>query len=647
MNVSMKHMLRRDSGFALPTILIASVIMLMVLMASITAVSSITSGLNSQYFNQLAREAAESGLARAESCLRLSDYNPTWTDATPLKTDVDCSGGNLGSADDWIVNTPTTRSSFTVARPTVGAASSLNIVAVGKVELLRESDGSVWRSYTVTVGKNSRYNDTPQIAGGAGWKTVGTGGYSGHNGYMLAGSGILYGWGDNSGNQLGDSSLGVSVTSPIKVALPTGVTRVKKVANSGQGASILCILATSDGIGDQVYCRGSGGLGGATWQRFGLTAGLTALSIVVNGYGGDSACVLASDLQAYCAGINDSGNLGNAIIGGAFVAMSAPTKFRLDLANPGPLSGSASSLTVKQVFNQDRFTCVIASDDQAYCAGDNNTGQLGQGTITVDVFLGKSTPGRAIIPGSPVVKDIRLTYHMASGQIFFATNANLGDIYMSGNNGNGTADDDCVGGSGGACSGANNVYSTPRLFATGDWGKIISIGEEGGVFGSVCIIATTPLPNTSGLQCIGRNKFGQLGDGTCVAKGGWASSFVGLSNESIAPGMMGVESNYQMNSMMAITTAGNVWAWGDNSYGKLGTNGALQICNPTPTKVQMPAGVKAIALAAGDEYTTFILGDNGKIYSMGRNNNGQLGNGTMTDSKVPVEVKIPRQEILF
>jgi alpha-tubulin suppressor-like RCC1 family protein/Tfp pilus assembly protein PilX len=645
MNVSMKHMLRHDSGFALPTILIASVIMLMVLMASITAVSSITSGLNSQYYNQLAREAAESGLARAESCLRLSDYTPTWTDADPLTPAVSCTGANLGGVDEYIVDTASTRSSFTVARPTVGAASSVNIVAVGKVELLRGSDGSVWRSYTVTVGKNSRYNDTPQIAGGAGWKTVGVGGYSGHNGYMLAGSGILYGWGDNSGNQLGDSSLGTTITIPIKITMPTDVTRAKKVANSGQGASILCILATSGSTGDQVYCRGSGGLGGATWQRFGLTAGLTAIDVVVNGFGTDSACVLASDAHAYCAGMNDSGNLGNAITTQAFVALNAPTKFRLDLANPGPTSGSAGSLTVKKVFNQDRYTCVIASDDQAYCAGDNQNGQLGQGTLTADIWIGKSIPGRAIIPGNPVVRDIRFSYHAGASQVFFGTTANLGDIYMAGSNHHGTAIDGCFGSTGGACSGYN-VYSTPRLIAGGDWSKLVSIGEQGLDRSSICAIVTSPVAGTSGMVCAGRNAYGQLGIGSCTEQANWGAT-VNFTGESIAPTLMGAESNYQMNSMMAITSAGNVWASGDNTYGKLGTNGTLQACNPTPAKVQLPAGVKGVALANGDEYTAFILGDNGKVYSMGRNNNGQLGNGTMTDSKVPVEVKIPRQETLF
>ena len=109
-----------------------------------------------------------------------------------------------------------------------------------------------------------------------------------------------------------------------------------------------------------------------------------------------------------------------------------------------------------------------------------------------------------------------------------------------------------------------------------------------------------------------------------------------------------------MNSMMVLTVSGKVFAAGDNTYGKLGTNHPLQACNPDPREVLMPfvngvsgARVKAVAIANNDEYTAYILGDNGRLYAMGRNHIGQLGNGTTIDSSVPIEVKIPRQETVF
>lgn len=630
----MKPMLngRRSQGFALPTVILASVIMLIVLVTSVTAVGSVTTALAGQYYNQVAREAAESGLAAARACLRDSNYTATWSTASPLKPNTDCTGGTLGSVSAYIVNANNVRSSYTVNSPDTGAAGYIRVTANATVELVRASTGQVWRTYTYAGAENSRFNDMPQIAGGAGWKGTG------HDGYMLASTGVLYGWGDNSSQQLGDPALGSTVTLPLKVVLPDGVGRVKKVFNSGQGASVLCILATHSTLGDQVYCRGLGlGLSGG-WQRFGLTAGLTALDLSLNGFGTDSACVKASDLQAYCMGLNDSGGLGTGTTSSSFVPIGSPVKFRLDLANPGPVSGSASSLTVQKVFTQDRFSCVIASDNQAYCAGDNNYGQLGQGTFTTNVWIGKSIPGRAQIPGAPPVTNIILPYHGAEEGVFFHVNdAPNANVYMSGHNGYGTANDGAFSGS---CSngGAVNCYNVPRQITTGNFGKVISVGEQGTDKHAICVVTNTT-------WCLGSNTFGELGTGSCTNRASWFGP-LSLGGES-STSAMNVESTYQMNSVMVMTTSGNVYAMGDNTYGKLGTGAALGACNPTPAKVKMPAGVLAVALANGDEYTSFILGDNGRVYAMGRNNNGQLGDGTTTDRNVPVEVKIPRQETVY
>lgn len=650
----MKPMLncRRREGFALPTIILVSVIMLIVLVAAVTAVGSITTSLAGQYYNQLAREAAESGLASASACLRATNYSPTWTDASPLKPNTGCAGENAPTVSPWVVSTGNVRTSFTVGLPEIGALGSIRVTAVGKVELVRGSNAQVWRTYTYTAAENSRYSDSPQIAGGAGWKDWG------HNGYMLASTGVLYGWGDNSMSQLGDSSLGITISTPIKVVLPTGVSLAKKVYSSGQGASILCILATHSSLGDQIYCRGQGGLGGTTWQRFGLGAGLTALDMVLTGYGADGACVKASDLQAYCAGLNDSGNLGAGGTSSSFVDMSSPTRFRLDLANPGPVSGSASSLTVQKVFMQDRYTCVIASDNQAYCAGDNNFGQLGQGNFSTNTWVGKSIPGRALIPGNIAVTDVVLTYHASREGVFYQ--AITGEIFMSGHNGEGTSNDGEVGdslGDGINCpaGGGVNCYNIPRSISPSaastssspqGFGKIISIGERGDPEHAVCMVYTNPIGD-SGLWCLGSNYYGELG--TALVCGNTYGEYHGASalGGETATSLMNLEATYQMNSTAVITTLGNVYAAGDNTYGKLGRGSALTSCNNTFAKVQLPAGVKATALANGDEYTMFILGDNGRVYSMGRNNNGQLGDGTTTDRSTPVEVKLPRQELVY
>jgi hypothetical protein len=216
---------------------------------------------------------------------------------------------------------------------------------------------------------------------------------------------------------------------------------------------------------------------------------------------------------------------------------------------------------------------------------------------------------------------------------------------MSGHNGRGTAND---GAFTGTCSngGSYNCYTANREISNNNTGMMISIGERGDDRHGICTIVndSASIAN-SGLSCIGSNNYGELGTGDCTDQALWDGP-IALGGER-ATSAMNKEASYQMNSVMVITTLGNVYAAGDNTYGKLGRGTSGTACNSTFAKVQLPAGVKAVALANSDEYSAFILGDNGKVYAMGRNNFGQLGDGTTIDRSTPVEVQIPRQETVY
>jgi len=639
----MKHKQLRvvERAFALPTILIASVIMMVVLVSAVTAVSSTSSLLSSQYYNQLARHAAEAGLAYARDCLITSGYetdpSTTWNNTNQLRPDRACNGTTTlqNSAEkQYIQNGNNVRTTFRVGAPTTGAGGTIHITARGIVELTRSSNGSVWRTFETTLAQTSRYNDAPQIAGGAGWKE------NGHNGYMLSAGGTLYGWGDNEYQQLGSiSELGTAVSKPVEIAPPAGATHVRTIANSGQGATILCVIATMPDRGDQVYCRGAGGGGGAnvlaggSWNRFGLATGLRAVDVVVNGFGTDNICVRATDLQVYCVGENVNGQLGKATTDNSYVTMGAPTKFRLDLANPGPTSGSAADLTVKRLYAQDAHVCVIASDDNAYCAGRNDGGQLGRGNTSTGTGNGNPTPGRALIPDT-TVQSLVLGYHNGSSTITYLGTNNY--VYMSGPNNYGTAADSSTNGT---------VYSTPRRITGRTYSKLFSIGQEGNGLSTICAAELSENVPNSGAWCMGSNTYGQVGNKNCTNQNFW-QGWLDLGGETVSKNMPN-EMTYQMNTTMMITTEGNVWAWGDNRYGKLGTGASSGACNSTPAKVALPNGVKAITLTATDEYTAYILGNDGNVYAMGRNHEGQLGDGTTTQRNSPVKVDLPRQEIVY
>ena len=79
-------------------------------------------------------------------------------------------------------------------------------------------------------------------------------------------------------------------------------------------------------------------------------------------------------------------------------------------------------------------------------------------------------------------------------------------------------------------------------------------------------------------------------------------------------------------SKYALTAGGELYAWGSNAYGQLGTstNAGTSSKNNTPAKVSI-SGIKEFAVQNG---TCAALTKEGKLYLWGRNQAGQLGNGS-------------------
>ena len=85
----------------------------------------------------------------------------------------------------------------------------------------------------------------------------------------------------------------------------------------------------------------------------------------------------------------------------------------------------------------------------------------------------------------------------------------------------------------------------------------------------------------------------------------------------------------------ALTTTGQAYCWGLNNQGQLGNNSTTN--SRIPVAVQMPAGVSFQSITAGSLHTCALTTE-GKAYCWGYSSSGQLGNNSTTDSSIPLAV---------
>jgi hypothetical protein len=90
------------------------------------------------------------------------------------------------------------------------------------------------------------------------------------------------------------------------------------------------------------------------------------------------------------------------------------------------------------------------------------------------------------------------------------------------------------------------------------------------------------------------------------------------------------------NHTMAIDTTGAIHAWGLNSYGQLGNNSLVDSKIPVLINTYGSLVSKTITAIACGSGHTIGLDTTGAIHAWGNNSGGRLGNGTLTDSQIPI-----------
>lgn len=161
----------------------------------------------------------------------------------------------------------------------------------------------------------------------------------------------------------------------------------------------------------------------------------------------------------------------------------------------------------------------------------------------------------------------------------------------------------------------------------------VAVAQPGGVSWSSLGSAgyhTCALTSSGQAYCWGQNAFGELGDGTTTNR----NTPVAVAQPSgVTFSAMGTG-----RTPCALTAAGQAYCWGANNNGQLGDN---SLTNRTaPVRVHQPGGVAFTLIQSGGSHTC-ALSTAGALYCWGANSFGQLGDGTITRRLAPVMVQPP------
>jgi alpha-tubulin suppressor-like RCC1 family protein len=305
----------------------------------------------------------------------------------------------------------------------------------------------------------------------------------------------------------------------------------------------------------------------------GLTSGITAISTGLN-----FTCALTVAGGVQCLGGNQRGQLGD----GTNINSEAP----VDVAG---LTSGISAISAGM-----NFVCALTTGGGVKCLGDNRVGELGNST-TSDAYAAVDVTGLSSGVAS-----------ISAGENVACARTTVGSVLCWGDNSY-----DELG------SGATTIFNIPVDVSGLTSGmSAVSPGVD-----FICALTTG-----GGVQCLGNNAAGQLGDGTTDLSP-TPVDVIGLTSgvASVASGS---------SHTCALTVAGGVKCWGDNSYGELG-NGSTTSSSLPVNVTGLTSGVVAVTSGVG---FACALTSAGAVQCWGDNAAGQLGNGKTSNALEPVTV---------
>jgi alpha-tubulin suppressor-like RCC1 family protein len=297
--------------------------------------------------------------------------------------------------------------------------------------------------------------------------------------------------------------------------------------------------------------------------------------------GTDHSIVLTSGGQIYTFG---TGGLGS---GNRYSEFRTPVAITLPGATGPPVQAAAGV----------SFSLVLTASGQLYTFGNDATGELGDGKSSYEE---NPTPEAIALPGatgSPV--------QVAAGREFSLVLTSSGQLYAFGGDSNGELGD-----------GSDNFegVSTPEVIALpGATGSPVQVAA--GEYHSLV------LTSSGQLYTFGDDHSGQLGNGDTTSRS---------TPEAITlPGATGpiVQIAAGWEFSLALTSTGQLYAFGSDEYGQLGNGKSDAEPHPTPEAIALPGERGSIKEIAAGRNHSLVVTRRGQLFAFGSDQYGQLGNG--------------------
>lgn len=377
--------------------------------------------------------------------------------------------------------------------------------------------------------------------------------------------------------------------------------------------------------------------------------------------GEEHTCALKGDSTAWCWGSNNAGQLGLGYLNG-------PEDCG-DYCSTQPIEVTGLTDEVVQITAGSWHSCALLGSGTVWCWGGNNHGELGLGSTQgpEDCHDAEGRDCSTIPRQVPGLVDV---IFVDAGDEHTCVIKNDGSAWCWGEGGSGRLGD----------SGTWDEPSPVQVlgFADGAW---ISAGLQ----------HTCAVTNSGAAWCWGDNQMGQLGDDsntdratpvavhnltdvtaisaggfhTCARKidgtawcwGGNDQGELGLGHESNRDTPQQVTSlsnvicieaggTYYYNATTgydsrgfscAATDQSATYCWGNNNDGQLGIDSYGDQDHPTAVSLLSPS----IKVTTGSNNHACAVTVDGRAWCWGRNNQGQLGDGTENSHDAPVQVVDP------